>query len=258
MQGPAKWFFPNVTANFPFPRNARITQVRIVNPSERDASKVRYSFSLVNNTGAFDAKAWISYGVDHHTIRRQLQNDTRRLISIDPYYNTTAKSIRYNIILVDNQGANQKKTWWYAAINDTDLETFLNTSPPKRAIEVLPIPTIGTRYFAAIIIANTGADALDSQWVYGKSFQEIDDLAGKTRRVATLAPDYLGGYDAIIVNNTDTTSGKTYWWFSRSGEKCQEAISKYNTRLIDFSVREDGNYTCVEVPNSYPPQSSEI
>lgn len=232
--------------------------MRIVNPSEPDISKARYSFSVIGNTGAFYTNAWISYGVSDNTIRRLLRNDTRRLISIDPYYNATTETVIYNVITVDNQGANYKKTWWFAAINATDLDTFLNTSPPKRAIQVLPTLTRSTRWFAAIIVANTGADAIDSQWVYGKSRDEINDLAGETRLVATLAYDYVEGYDAIIVNNTNISLGKPYWWFLRGGEECQEAISKYDTRLIDFTVSPDGNYTCVEVPNSYPPQDSEM
>ena len=259
---PARWFYyginPTQLTNIIEQNNARITQLRVIDPNVPT-----FAVSLVENTGSFATAWWWWWGQEGSDINTLLAGTPKRLISMDPYQ--TSAGLRFALVMVDNEGAHNKAWWYYWGYDGPTLGSFLSG---KRLIEVRPYMDSGKRVFAAIAIENSGADATCWEWWYGESIQFISSqinspsACSPSMRVTNLAPDPTGGWVAILTQHTNEW---WWWWYGISPATVLSNLGNdkdsngYGSRLVDISPYNNGNsYASVEIGDESPPQPCEI
>jgi hypothetical protein len=246
---PGRWVYVGVDVGFVSQalsdNNARLTQIRV-----QDPSIPTFDVTMVSNTGDFASAWWWYFGIEADTVSGLVAG--KRLISIDPYQ--TSAGLRFAVVMVPNDGVHAKSWWWYVGVDENFITSQLDQNN-ARLISLRPYLDGGQRLFGVIMIANTGADAARWEWWFGKSIAELSDrVTNGNLRVTALAPDPLGGWDAIMV---EATGVGWWWWFGVSPADIVDKLTTHNTRLIDIST-DGGGFDIVELDNNEGPQVSEI
>jgi hypothetical protein len=241
----ARWWYTGVTSaqvsSLLTQNQARLTQIRVEDPNVPT-----FTVSMVQNTGAYSSAWWWYFGVDASTVGTLVQG--RRLISIDPYF--TRDGLRFAVVMVPNTGAQARGWWWFFGVDGTTVTNLLARNN-ARLVALRPYVDGGNRVFAVIMISNTGIDFKSSEWWFGQSIAFISDHVNKDgMRVTALAPDPLGGWDAILV----ASEGEYWWWwFGLDAATVTNNLIKHGTRLIDVSSYIEAGvrrYAIVELDDS--------
>jgi hypothetical protein len=250
--GVARWFYWGQTADqvgaLANQNNARLTDVRVEDPSVPT-----FAVTMVGNTGPYGSAWWWYFGVDANTVGNLLTQNNARLTSIDPYW--TSAGLRFAVVMVPNTGAQNRAWWWYFGVDSGTVANLLNQNN-ARPVALRPYMDSGQRVFAVIMVSNTGVDSKAWEWWIQQS---PDFIGGKTTsdqmRVIAVAPDPLGGWDAILVANEGEG---WWWWFGQDPNTVLNNIGAHGTRLIDLSSYLDNGvrrYAAVELDDTNPTQA---
>jgi hypothetical protein len=248
---PRWWFYgltgPQITTEVNA-LHARITQIRVMNPSVPT-----FAVTMVANSGAYASGWWWYYGQSATEVGTLLTQNNARLISIDPY--VVGSSLDFAVVMVPNTGAQGRSWWWYYNATGSEIGPLL-TENNARLIALRPYQISGVTYYAVIMISNTGADYSPWGWYYNEPIATIESYVNSNNmRVIALAPDPGGGWDAIFV----ASEGETwYWWYGISAATVEKNIVSHGTRLIDLSPYTVGStqeFAAVELEDNNPAQS---
>jgi hypothetical protein len=227
--------------------HARLTQVRV-----ESRSGPRFAVTMVADAGDYASGWWWYYGQTADQVNALLDQHDARLISIDPYQ--TPGGLRFAVVMVPNTGPQQRGWWWYYGKTPDQIKALLAQNH-ARLVALRPYPVSGGRLFAMIMVSNTGADYKPSQWWAGSSADAIaGHVTADDMRVTALAPDPLGGWDAILVASEGE---KWYWWYGQDPKTVGDNVTRHGTRLIDLSsyvVNGTRKYTAVELGDDNPSQ----
>lgn len=231
--------------------NARLTNIRIENPSIPT-----FAVSMVSNTGAYGSAWWWYFGVDATTLSGLL--DGKRLISIDPYQ--TPAGLRFAVVMVPNTGAQGRAWWWYFGVDGVAVNNLCNQNG-ARLVSLRPYMSGNNLVHAVIMVSNTDVDSKGWQWLSSSSIDTISAAVNANhRRVVSLAPNPVGGWDAILI---DSEGERWWWWFGLDAATVTNNLAQHATRLIDLSSYiESGvrKYAVVELDDSnlaQPPINTE-
>jgi Beta-lactamase enzyme family/Bacterial tandem repeat domain 1 len=227
--------------------NARLTQVRV-----ESGSGPTFAVTMVANTGDYASAWWWYYGKTADQVNALLSQNDARLISIDPYW--TGGGLRFAVVMVPNSGSQQRGWWWYYGQTPDQIKALLDQNH-ARLVALRPYTQGPQRVFAVIMVSNTGPDYKPSQWWVGSSIGAISGhLTGDNMRVTALAPDPLGGWDAILVASEGE---EWYWWYGLDPKTVEENVVSHGSRLIDLSsyvVDGTRKYAAVELGDDNPSQ----
>ncbi|MDH5299932.1 MAG: class A beta-lactamase-related serine hydrolase, partial [Gammaproteobacteria bacterium] len=194
--------------------------------------------------------AWTRhYGVTAATITAQV-NAGYRIIDIEVVNATTPT---FNVVTVANSGENTSAWWWYYGITSSQLSSYL-ASNNARLIDIESYFVNGTRYFAVVMIQNSGTRASSWWYYYGQTFADLSaKLKANNARLIDVDTYEVNGvryYDSIMIQNTGTNSA-AWWWYT---DIPVSDIGKYantnDARLIDIERQSNGKYTVVMIKNS--------
>ena len=248
----ARWWYTGVTGSqistLLNQNQARITELRVEDPSVPT-----FTVTMVQNTGAYASGWWWYYNADGPTVSSLLSQNNARLISIDPYQ--TSAGLRFAVVMVPNTGAQGRAWWWYYGVSSSTVSSLLSTNN-ARPVALRPYLSGGQLVYAVIMVSNTGVDYKPYEWWIGASISFIaGHVNSDAMRVITLAPDPLGGWDAVLV----ASEGEAWWWwFGISAATVTNNLVNDNSRLIDISSYVSGGtrvYATVELDDSNPTQS---
>jgi hypothetical protein len=173
-----------------------------------DPASNTFSGAYVANTGAF-AKSWWWYaGLDEHAVSADLQANNARLISLQAYQ--TPGGTRFAVVMVANTGADAKSWWWYYGRSVNDITAAVNANH-ARLTALSSYVSGGQTVYAAIMIANTGADAKGWWWYVNLTPNQITGLINTNKGRLVDATSAGGGRFNVVME--DCSAGCPAWWW---------------------------------------------
>ncbi len=209
-----------------------------------------YDAVFVQNSGSY-AEAWWWYtGQTAAQVSSNLSANSARLIDIDPYEDVNG-NLRFNCVMVDNTGSNNKPFWWYYGTTTTSIGTNLSTNN-ARLVDLDSYTIGGTTYYAAVMIRNTGADARGWWWYLNVTPAQISSfLNTNSAQLYDLEPRSNGNFDCVMLQNP--TPAAWYWWYGLSSSDVGYLMGQYGVRVIDIDSYLVGTtrvYAMVTINNS--------
>jgi len=189
---------------------------------------------------------WIYSGQSFNDVNNTVKKLNARIIDIKA---DDSSANFFTVTYVQNTGAYAKQWWWYAGIDGNTLEKNLKANN-ARLISLKAYDSGGGNiHFAAAMISNTGADAKQWWYYYGKSRSEIDNLAkSHNARLTSLESFASKGqtlYTFIMIANTGKDEKQWWWYADQSPQGMSKAVSANKARLLDLTSAGNGNFNAV-------------
>jgi CubicO group peptidase (beta-lactamase class C family) len=188
---------------------------------------------------------WIYTGQSVNDVNAILKKDNARIINIkeDPSSHT------FTTTYVQNTGSYAKQWWWYYNIDAKTLEQNLKTNN-ARLISLQAFDAGGGNlHFTVAMVANTGADAKQWWWYYGKSTTDITNLTKTNNaRLTSLESYSFGGqtvYAVIMIANTGKDAKSWWWYYNQSPQAITSEFTNNKARLLDVTSAGGGNFNVV-------------
>ncbi len=158
-------------------------------------------------------------------------------------------------VYVQNTGAYAKSWWWVYNVDVAAVSSALTTYN-ARLIAVKAVDTGGGAIrYAAVMIANTGADSKAWWWYAGQSTSSLSSLVTINNARITQVNAYVTGgttqYAAIMISNTGADATGWWWYVNQTVSSLVTLLSNNSARLIDLDIDPStGNYNVVMLPCS--------
>jgi hypothetical protein len=151
---------------------------------------------------------------------------------------------------VADSGSYQKVFWWYYGVDEAGLNSALAANNARLiALDAYDIGA-GQIRFTAVMVDNTGADAIGWYWYYNQTVSSITTLwQTLNTRLVQVHSYQTGGqtrYAIVMVDNTGANNRTWFWWVNASVSDLINHINTDNARLIDLDRdASTGNYNAV-------------
>jgi hypothetical protein len=205
---------------------------------------------LIDDRYNSNPTGWAVYEHQTATDVTNTINSGYRLVDIS--IETYTPGWTFTAVYVHNSGSYAKSWWWYYNVDVTTLSSDLSTNN-ARLISVKAVDTGGGAIrFAAVMIANTGADAKAWWWYVGESISNLSSLLTTNNARMTQVSAYATGgttqYVAVMISNTGADAAAWWWYVNLSGSSLASLLSTNVARLIDLDVDPStGNFNAVMV-----------
>ncbi len=182
---------------------------------------------------------WWYYGQTPAQVTDLTNDNGARIVDIE--VQDTSPTLRFAVALVRNQGAYASAWWWYYGLTAQQVSDNLSAHN-ARLIDLEPYRVDGQLRFAAVMIANTGAQAKAWWWYYGLTAGQVsDNLSANNARLIDLDTYGTGAdrrYTAVMISNTGV-NGKAWWWYyGQTPQQISDLLSTNNARLIDIDQQD--------------------
>ena len=160
----AWWAYTGITASsvtsFLNTNQARLTDIEI---HSIVSGQPRFTLRMVRNSGAYAVPGWWwYYGQTFAEIGQKLDTNNARLIDLEPY-DSGGGVIRYAAVMVSNTGGAARSWTYLSGVSSSQIATHLAASN-RRLIDLDTYFVGATKFYSAVFVANTGADAKSWQW----------------------------------------------------------------------------------------------
>jgi hypothetical protein len=178
---------------------------------------------------------WIYYGQTPAQVAGLLTQYKARLIDIQV---GSVSPLLFTVTMVANTGAYAKASWWYYGVTASALSGYI-TANKARLISLKAYDIGGGNIrFAAVMIANSGADARAWWWYYGQTPADIKDKLSANSPARLIAVDtYTSGsetrYTDIMIANKGSEDSAWTWWYNVAPETIANNVQQ-NYRVIYF------------------------
>ncbi len=140
--------------------------------------------------------------------------------------------IRYAGVMVSNTGVNQKPVYTQFSTNPTLLQQHL-TNDNARIFDVDSVVLNGQRYYSALTVRNTGAEARTWNWALGQSASQIETMVQSGMRVIDLERNGTSNYDVVVQQR----GGVPDWrYYALSASEVDARLANNEARLIDIEA----------------------
>jgi len=154
---------------------------------------------------------------------------------------------------VQNTGAYAKGWWWYFDQTSAGVSALL-TQNNARLIDIEPYDTANGLRYAAVMIANTGADFASAHgWQTALTYSGVVQWlnSNPTRRIIDIQPYTVGSeerYAFIWVNNSGSLQSP--WWIllNATQNEVADVINQNQARLIDLERQPGSRFSAVFTP----------
>ena len=219
--------------------NARLVDIQL----EAVAVPRRFAATYVSNTSAYAKSFWWYYDVDETTLNLLVTNNNARPISLKAY-DIGGGQIRFAVVMIPNTGADAKAWWWYYNATVADLNAIAQNNN-ARLVQVNSYVIGGVTRYAAVLIANTGADARSWWWYVNATPIDISTfLSANQARLYDLDRDpTTGKYNAIMVG---CAAGCPASWsfYDTTGQALLDNSTQEGSRVIDLNTHPGCGSTC--------------
>jgi CubicO group peptidase (beta-lactamase class C family) len=181
--------------------------------------------------------AWWNYhGQSMDAIKSTIKSENARITDIvpdDSSYDT------FTVTYVQNTGTYAKQWWWYIGIDENTLKGYIATNHARLvSLKAYDIGGGDTR-FAVAMVANSGADAKQCWWYFGKTQAELAALidANKARltELQTYPTQGQTVFSAIMIANQGA-DGRAWWWYPNDpAGNIDGQLSQNSARIIDIT-----------------------
>lgn len=184
-------------------KQARIVDIAVDNPNA-------FTVTYVKNSGAYGKAWWFYVGIDAATVGANLQANNARLVSLKAY-DIGGGNIRFAVVMVANSGADGKAWWWYYGKSAGEVGNLAKANN-ARLTSLQSYSAGGNTVYAAIMIANTGADAKGWWWYYNNTPTDIGNaINANNARLINLTPAGNGTFNAVMESCQGGCPG--WWWY---------------------------------------------
>jgi hypothetical protein len=211
--------------------NARLSDLSV----EQGGTTPIFTATYVSNSGPY-AQAWWWYNnVTISDIVNLYTANQARLVCLKRYQVSGVD--KFACIMVSNTGANAKSWWWYQGQTVASLTTLWQANN-ARITALSSFDSGGTRYYDAIMISNTGADASGWWWYVGASLSGVvSALSTNQARLLDLETYYAGGtryYNVVMVPNSGPTAVHWWWYVGLTVNDVLPPAIQNGARIFDF------------------------
>lgn len=229
------WIYNNVSAaqvsSYLVTNGARLTQVEV---NGIVGGAPRFTVRMVAHSGAYAAPGgwWWYYGLTAAGVTAQLNANSARLIDLEPY-DIGGGVIRYAAVMVSNTGSAARGWSWLHGVTAAQINSHVSSSG-HRIIDLNHYVVNGVKRYAAVFVANTGADNKAWQYWFNQTPAQIASrVSSFAGRVVKLDRQSDGTYNFVQVRNTG--SNNTAWWY-RYGFTSATALIDYAMQLATRPV----------------------
>jgi CubicO group peptidase (beta-lactamase class C family) len=202
------------------------------------------SFAQVDdNENSTPTAWWIYTGQTFNDIGNTIKNLNARVIDIkvDP-----SSPNPYTVTYVQNTGSYARQWWWYVGIDAQTLSKNLSTNNGRLiSLKAYDIGG-GNIRFAVAMVSNTGANAKEWWYYYGKSTADVSSLTQANKARLTSLQSYASNgqtlYAFIMIANKGTDDKGWWWYFNVNTQAVGNAISTNKARLLDLTSAGNGNF----------------
>lgn len=158
----------------------------------------------------------------------------------------------FTAVYVQNSGTYAKSWWWYYNVDTATLSADLATNQARLvAVKAVDVGGGAIRY-AAVMVANSGADSKAWWWYTGQTVGGLSTLLTTNNARLTQVNAYATGgttrYVAIMISNTGADASGWWWYVNQTGPQLGSLISTNQARLIDLDLDPStGNFNAVMV-----------
>ena len=251
----AWWAYTGITASsvtsFLNTNGARLTDIEI---HSIVGGQPRFTLRMVRNNGAYAVPGWWWYfGQTFSEIGQKLSANNARLIDLEPY-DSGGGVIRYAAVMVSNTGGAARAWTYLSGVSSAQITSHLN-STGHRLIDLDTYFVGATKFYSAVFVANTGADAKQWQWWLNQTSSGVaDKLAAFNGRLVDLERLPDGFYNVVMVKNTGADAAA--WWWRLGFSSLSDLINFANqlaVRPVDietYIVSGQRRYSAVFIDNA--------
>ena len=186
---------------------------------------------------------WWYYGVTPSQLSTIVGNTGGRIVSLQV---EQASPLLFTVALVSNTGSYAKAWWYYYGLTASQLSANIN-SLNARIVSLDAYEVNGTTLFAAVLISNTGGDAMGWWWFYGVTTSQIATLLQQNNaRLVDFRSYVTGGvtrYAVVMIPNTGADAMAWWWYFGVTGSQVGSLLSQNNAFLISIQPTDSSGST---------------
>ena len=195
-----------------------------------------------------DPTGWYVY--EHQTVTDVTNTVNTGLRPIDIIVESFSPSYLFTVVYVVNSGSYAKTWWWYVGVDEATLNAHLSANNARLiSLKAYDIGS-GQIRFTAIMISNTGSDAIGWWWYYNQTVAGITTLWQANQARLTQVDAYVTAgqtrYAVVMVDNTNANNQSWWWYVNASVGSISTLINTNNARLVDLDLDPtSGNYNVI-------------
>lgn len=196
---------------------------------------------------------WLYYDVTPRKLAESIGKNKARIVDLDA---DNASPLRLSAVLVANSGAYASAWWWYPDLGAQQVSDRL-ARHKARLLSIDPYVVDGKLRFAAVMVPNTGKQAVNWWWYPGLTAQQLSARLEAHKARLVHIRRYRDGdrvrYAAIMVSNQGAKATSWWWYLDQTAAQVSERINRHKARLLDMERHGAGSnqrFDIVLVPNS--------
>lgn len=215
---------------------------RAIDIAPENTAGTKFTVTYVHETGTYNKEWWFYLGVTETQVNNYIGANKARLIALKAY-DIGNGNIRFAVIMIANSGADAKSWWWYFGESVAQLSTQA-TANKARITTIQSYVSEDKTHYAAIMIGNTGANAIGWWWYVNASAASISNAITANRaRILDLTP--AGGGNFNVAMESCSRGCPAWWWFY--GQSAQDVLTdaqNYGARSFTLEPYTCGEVTC--------------
>ena len=217
---PTGWWWlqgvSDVTANAKVSEGFRITDIEV-----ESTSPWRFSAAYVANSGVHQ-KVWgWRYGQTPAQMDAYINANNLRILDLEVTREGTLP--RLTATLIRNTGSDAVAWWWYYDTSIANITAQVQAHN-ARIIDLDTYMLGGTRFYSAVMVANTGSHYRDWWWFPDVNWATVEFLLGDLNARLVDVEDRGDGRFAVVMQKAQ---GEYWWWALYHDEK---ALNHFNNQ----------------------------
>jgi Beta-lactamase/Polyglycine hydrolase-like, structural repeat len=208
---------------------------------------------VVERTLTQPAAWWFYYDVTPRSLAESVAKDKARIVDLDV---DNASPLRLSAALVANSGAYASSWWWYHDLDAQQVADKLEKHK-TRLLSIDPYMVDGKLRFAAVMVPNSGQQAVDWWWYYDLTPQQLSAKLGAHKARLVDIKRYRHGdlvrYAAIMVSNQGAKASTWWWYLDQTAAQVSQRIDQHKARLLDmerYGTGANERFDIILVPNA--------
>jgi hypothetical protein len=201
---------------------------------ESSVSPFAFTAVYVSNTGTYAKTFWILANSTPTDLYNFAVANSARIVVLKAFDDPNpGGTVRFFAVLISNLGADAKGWWFYEGKTTSEL-TALWIANNARITQVNSYVKGGVTLYAAVMIANTGADARDWWWYVNATVGDLSTHlnTNKARLIDLDIDPITGNYNAVMVS-CSTGCPMWWWWVGVSTANLLNIVNQDGARIID-------------------------
>ncbi|MGH7121073.1 MAG: hypothetical protein ACREFP_19140, partial [Acetobacteraceae bacterium] len=186
---------------------ARLTGVQV-----EQASPLRFTVTMVANTGPYAKTWWWYYGQTEAALNNLIKQHNARIVSLDAY--ETGGTIRFAAAFIANTGADARRWWWYYGQTQASVGTHV-TQNKARLIDFRQYSAGGATRYSAVMVDNTGANATGWWWYFNITPAQLATNLQKNGAypISLQAANPTAPTLNVVMDKLPAPGHRGWWWY---------------------------------------------